>query len=428
MEKIVIKDFLIFKDIEMPINKFNILIGPQASGKSLLAKLVYFFKNISNLMKSGFENERSFEGFLDKIEYEFLDFFPSQYWNKETKFSIKYSFQNVEVIVRSDFRRKQNIAITFSENITDFYYDCLESIVKHKEDLLLEQGLNDEAEYLSNHKLVINHSINKKILDSDFSDFFEKSIFIPSSRSFFSALNKNIWTLTDQDIIDVDPFVSRFGRAYEQAKMFYNILQDKDGRIHKDFFQEDDSSLSYFKKIIKGDYLKIDDKDWIHGKDYKVNLSRASSGQQESLPMLMVLMINANHKLGNMKSFFIEEPEAHLFPDAQNEVMSLLLNLYDKQQVGFFITTHSPYLIASLNNSIYANELIKKGKLAADDFVKLSEGSNPIDLDHISAFAVEDGSIANIIDYDYMMIGGYTLDNVSNSFEKVMDRLMELDN
>ena len=45
MEKIIVKNFLILENIEMPINKFNLVIGEQASGKSLLSKLVYYFKN-----------------------------------------------------------------------------------------------------------------------------------------------------------------------------------------------------------------------------------------------------------------------------------------------------------------------------------------------------------------------------------------------
>jgi predicted ATPase len=44
-EKIVIKNFSVLEDVDVEINKINILIGPQATGKSLIAKLIYFFKS-----------------------------------------------------------------------------------------------------------------------------------------------------------------------------------------------------------------------------------------------------------------------------------------------------------------------------------------------------------------------------------------------
>ena len=40
---LVIDNFLIFDHAEIDINKFTVFIGPQASGKSIVAKLVYFF-------------------------------------------------------------------------------------------------------------------------------------------------------------------------------------------------------------------------------------------------------------------------------------------------------------------------------------------------------------------------------------------------
>jgi predicted ATPase len=43
MEKLIVKNFLTVQDIELDIKKINVIIGRQAEGKSILAKLVYFF-------------------------------------------------------------------------------------------------------------------------------------------------------------------------------------------------------------------------------------------------------------------------------------------------------------------------------------------------------------------------------------------------
>ena len=46
MQKILIKNNGPIKELQMEIEKFNLLIGEQATGKSTVAKSVYFFRTI----------------------------------------------------------------------------------------------------------------------------------------------------------------------------------------------------------------------------------------------------------------------------------------------------------------------------------------------------------------------------------------------
>lgn len=46
MQKILIRNNGPINDFEMEVNKFNILIGEQATGKSTVAKSIYFFHTI----------------------------------------------------------------------------------------------------------------------------------------------------------------------------------------------------------------------------------------------------------------------------------------------------------------------------------------------------------------------------------------------
>ena len=45
-QKIIIKNFGPIKDVEMEIDDFTIFIGPQTSGKSTIAKSVFFFLSL----------------------------------------------------------------------------------------------------------------------------------------------------------------------------------------------------------------------------------------------------------------------------------------------------------------------------------------------------------------------------------------------
>jgi len=42
MQRLIIKNFGSIKDLDMEIKDFMVFIGPQASGKSTIAKAVYF--------------------------------------------------------------------------------------------------------------------------------------------------------------------------------------------------------------------------------------------------------------------------------------------------------------------------------------------------------------------------------------------------
>src|SRR5690606_18209943 len=120
---------------------------------------------------------------------------------------------------------------------------------------------------------------------------------------------------------------------------------------------------------LRGEYKFQDELDWIIQNKKLINLKNCSSGQQELLPMLTSIVAFCFSMYGFDKKsnpfFFIEEPEAHLFPSSQKNILaffSLIHNTFDKQP-KFFITTHSPYILTATNNLIQAanTSLEKKG-------------------------------------------------------------------
>ncbi len=131
-----------------------------------------------------------------------------------------------------------------------------------------------------------------------------------------------------------------------------------------------------------------------------LNLSEASSMVAELTPLVLYLRHIINHKFGaNNQSrhsrlpnrlkkvkniLFIEEPEAHLHPDVQVELMAIFTRLMRFAKV--FITSHSNYMFHSLNNTILADEIdtekiavyhlvsSKKGTYQKNDMVVTKEG------------------------------------------------------
>ena len=427
MEKIIIKNFLIFDDIEMELNKFNILIGPQASGKSLLAKLVYFFKNIASLSIISIKEQKNIKNFSEALSKEFINCFPTDYWIEDKCFNIYYEYDDLKFHISFNSEAKFKTNIEFNNNFTNFYNEILTSTLRVKEKINLEMNIIQESLGFFDDDMKLLKLIKQYISQSPYEEFFGSSIYIPSSRSFFSTLDKNIWTLTDKNVIDIDPFMSRFGRAFEQSKRMYSFLSENDKVYLNRKLPKNNSEYDFLKNILKGEYKEIDDESWIIGEDYKVNLSRASSGQQEVLPLLMVLTTNGVFINERRDTYFIEEPEAHLFPDAQNTIVSLFLSLFHERNVSFFITTHSPYILSAINNAILAMEMVEQGKIKNSDYCKLSGGAYPVSYEAVSAYAMNNGEIKSIKDDEYKMIGSEVIDSVSDLFQDIMNQLLSLD-
>ncbi len=109
MEKIEIKDFAGIKDITIEVKQINILIGPQASGKSIIAKLLYYFKNFIFEIVNAAEELKTKRDLDKEYKQKFKEYFPPSSWsNKE--FKIKYYIDNefIEVNRKKSTTKKKH--------------------------------------------------------------------------------------------------------------------------------------------------------------------------------------------------------------------------------------------------------------------------------------------------------------------------------
>ena len=163
--------------------------------------------------------------------------------------------------------------------------------------------------------------------------------------------------------------------------------------------------------ILKGEFVHKDNKDWIRTKDSLISLSDASSGQQESLPMLMVLYTQLI--LSNKNINYIEEPEAHLFPISQKYIIHIIALLYNAGNINF-VTTHSPYILTAVNNLILAYDIMKdKGE---DSIIDIIDKNFAINFDDVAAYTIEKGILTLSKDIETSLIGLNIIDSVSDNF------------
>ena len=119
----------------------------------------------------------------------------------------------------------------------------------------------------------------------------------------------------------------------------------------------------------------------------------------------------------------IEEPEAHLFPEAQQKICELisLYNHSNRNQV--ILTTHSPYILTAINNLIYANEVGKINPSKVENFI---DKKLWLDYSKMMVYFVDNNVVKPIMDEELKMINSEEIDSASRIINQDYDKLSDI--
>lgn len=430
MTTLKVSQFSCLNSVELDLRRVTVIIGPQASGKSLLAKLIYFFNeqilNISNHVERG----EDFKSYLKSLSREFSRTFPSGTWGTKD-FIIEYNSGRIQFKVsrKKSNRRISDEAVFSGSDFFENHY------IKYREQYInLKSKSKDEDDMFSPAFDAEGWDLRRKmmriLISSQKSEYIESQLFIPAGRSFFTNLGKAvpIFEFGSQ----VDELTKRFGRLFtslitSSGGGFYYASKPS-ARVKEFGVQLKKTTEQIFGGSIK---LSVNDQHVLTKDGRTIPLTLLSSGQQELLPLLLALqhytLRNAEDNDPSVDLLYIEEPEAHLFPSSQGAVIDHIVsiaNFLDKKS-RIFVTTHSPYVLSKLNNLIKASE-VGKMKGMSDLVSKVIPRSNWITTDDVAAFALQDGLMSSIKDETGLINGSY-LDNISDEISDDFMKLLEIE-
>ncbi len=410
-EKIIIENFGGIKKASIQLNRINIFIGPQASGKSVVAKLVYFFRtSIGNLIDGGLSHV-TLEAIREGESLRFEKYFPSNNLGKND-FYLKYQINKESITI---IKQQGKVNIEYSPKFVALRKD-IEKLLDPEDG---EHNKKHPARRY--HEIILSGIPHRSVKEKFPASSSYRSTLIPTGRSFFAQVEASIFSLI-QNKIPIDTFLINFGVTYESARGFH-----KDHTIDPSITQHiDQLALS----ILKGEYLKENKKDYIVHKDgRKVEAKYLSSGQQETLPLILILRQAAysNSMVEPESMMLIEEPEASIFPVSQQEIVKLIATVFNVAQntQHFLITTHSPYILTAFNNLIQAGLMIEEGidkkkiHKIVPEFEVLKSGT-------VSAFLMKNGRVKNIMDKESGLIAADLIDEASENISLEFDKLMDL--
>ena len=410
---LTVNDFLTINYADIEVKRITVLIGAQAQGKSVISKLISFFKDIPYMVYEAGVDGKSKRQFDADLRAKFEAMFPRYTWER-TEFHIGCAsavlWMNVSCV-------GSKLQFDYDEDIRSALTAARRVYKKHEEEDV-DASRRIKPPFREIRSAVLTH------LKRPSEARMESTVYIPAGRSFFANLQRNVFSFLSSNI-PIDYFLKEFGSTYEQTRdlmgkgLFRAVLPKNVNKL--------------VEELICGKYLAEKGQDWILGKRGKVSVSNASSGQQEVLPMALMLSTwpyNAYAQL--YRSFVIEEPEAHLFPIAQGQIVSLIASAYRSgdQSSDYIITTHSPYILTALNNLIQAYNVYSKldgGAPELSELAAIVPPSQMVSFLDVSAYMMVDGHANDILDYELQLIGAAAIDDVSNVFAENFEALLDME-
>ena len=473
-QRIEIRNFGPIKEVDLPIADYTLFIGPNASGKSTIAKLVYFFQTpiisidldqIQNSVKPVTSDKKNIRLHLKEKEKAYKE---AVDLHIQSQPGLKKSWEDA---VRSHFQELWDIQ-ALQEDFQVSYYFKLRGEDNWRDGISIKK-INDKPNVTFTDDYVqwictsLTRAINPLFVGGGWAlRFLEEELplfsifsaresrskhtqFIPAGRQFLSFPTDSFPLFSEGRI---EPLVEEFMRLVKRKKSsFHKFIQDEINEIEQSelkrleqggepenvnwgFLETMKLVLDLSAKILKGKYINPREGERIYFNEKQfVKLFEASSGQQESLWIInLIYLVLADYTWSYSSSNFtiIEEPEAHLYPETQKAVTELISLLANQSGNQVMLTTHSPYILSALNNLLYAHKVAH-----ANEKAKWKEVSEVIpeplwdnlNINRVAAYVVENGTIRSIIDRDLGIINTEEIDSASRIIANEFDEILKLE-
>jgi predicted ATPase len=386
MQKIVIKNFGPITNAEIELNKFLVLIGDNAIGKSSVIKLISVFLWIEkDLYRTRTEERKKWFEKENRLGYSFLPYHRIENFLKPDSiiefygqtFAIRYSDKKMTIEDRTDsnYQLPQIMYVPAERNfltylrttkdfklegaLQDFEREYFNAANNLNGSLPLPIG-NFEIEYNKRHEMLYLKNRNHKIKMTEAASGFQSSVPLFLVSDYLSKLvqnNGNGESMTSGNIREFENEIDK-------------ILNDRD----------------------------------LTEKQKQITISK----------------ISALSKKFNKKAFIniVEEPEQNLFPVSQMKMLKSLISICNQNKDNkFMISTHSPYILTILNNSIFAQRVTDKNTNVENEVATIINKKTRIKSEDFSAYTLNEmngGSESkSIIDEATGMIAQNYLDTVS---------------
>ena len=398
MAHITIKNIGPIKDVDIDLKKINVFMGAQSSGKSTIAKIICHCQWVEKKCFPAFGKEamllQNGSEFYDKmIAYHRMDGYfdnDSQFMYKGDYVTISYIHNGKKVSIeennQSKYRYPKIVYIPSERNLVA----AIPNLSKYNE-------TNDAILYFMYDWFSARENLRemslKSVLQTDIKYSYrnDRDYIVDGGKEILiSNASSGVQSLTPLMMVLKNSIEFGYGKdkphSYEQMIVKEEALQllQYIGRAKR---TNPDNFFSIMKRLAIS----------IPNNDIESVIS-----QYEKYAQLIDSVFDYH-----LTNIFLEEPEQNLFPDTQIRFVYWLMKLLKKGNFGhrLTLTTHSPYILFSLNNCMMGG--LVKNNIPAKDRESFDSSQAWINPKYVSIYEITDGTLRTIQDEDGIIEDNY---------------------
>lgn len=374
MKRLIIKNLGPVTSIDIELNKVNLIIGPQSSGKSTVNKVACFCswleKTISLRQETTFVNEEEVFA-TNLIEFHKLEGFTDK------KTYIRYE--------------SEVMSFSFADEGVDFQFQWKDRWAYKRQ----------KTAYIPAERNIV----------ATIPNWFDIKMTYNSIRSFMSAWEeaRNCFQ-TNQKIEILNLGV---GYYYDKPKKSDLVTVSPSKTLN---FTNTSSGLQSLIPLfivlqyITNEMFSQEEEDSVANQTLLKDLKRRLSQELDDRKAEATYSLYANIQSTNI---YMEEPEENLFATTQRDLIYKLMQIITAgRDHHLFITTHSPYILYALNNCMAAYNV--KDKITDELTAKLPCLDASIDPRQVSLWQMEDGQLHPIKKEDTQTLGQHYFNDAMN--------------
>lgn len=419
MNNIRVENFGPIRKVDIDLNKVNVFIGPQSSGKSTIAKIISYCQWV--------EKRYILEG---KFKYNFSDKFIEFHRIDESYFNsnslIEYRTKHISISYKgldregniqvekesSGFKISKNIYIPSERNFVSVipnlnkYNETNDNIMSFVYDWYDAKRVYSKKNPLEILNLGISYHHNSET-DQDILKLLKNKKEI-SLMNASSGLQSIIPLIMLVDYLTVDIFKKTIPLSVNEKLQLYR--------------NDRNSFLDFIKKEladIKESQSKIADTRIGDLKDEPSKFKEMSKRLNDLDILIREFDLNKiDQKDYALSKIIIEEPEQNLFPETQRDLIYHLLERIVNTDRDHFltITTHSPYILYALNNCMLG--YVIKNNIDKNEELKLKSQESWIDPNLVSIWEINEGELISIKNKKTNTVSDHYFNDIMN---KIMD-------
>ena len=357
---------------EITLNRVNVFMGPQSSGKSTIAKIISYCTWVEKDVATGqpisyYEEKGRFKKLLESF-HKIKDYFRADSY-------IHYTSDTVEIVWGNGACRLQWVDRFAYRRSKIAYIPSERNMVILPEARRVELGNTNVRSFLF-----------------DWFTAREKCADLPLLNL---GVNYHYAEAKDEDHIQGEGFNSAYDILLSNASSGLQSLTPLLVMIkYLTKWVYEEKTPSYEQKQKLGMFVRT-----------------FSALYSDQLKKLYQSFFETNNS-----QFIIEEPEMNLFPETQRDLVYHLLNkCLEREGNRLTITTHSPYILYALNNCMMAG--LVYDKMDEESKGRLKCGTSKISPSDISIYEIQEGVVKRIQKEDGLIQDNY--------FDQQMGKLMD---